>query len=338
VRAYLAFPLDYRFIYYSEHPHLLDRHSPDFAKSANDNEFLVTVPEPRKASETSPVFSTSLVGLHVHERGSVVFPREIASDDLLSHRDANIAEPAWRVLRGHFGLSGDRTSDEARRFVGKLFRIAFAVLHAPSYQSEHKSALSSDWAHLPIPKDAELFAKLVDAGEQVTRLLDASRDARDVVEAVLTPTRAKLLGQMRRSDGGQITAHDLKLTVTYWGGGKGKWSPRPYLEAELPNSAWEQVWGERTGNLFLNAEAYLSHVPEGVWTYQLGGYPVLKKWLGYRQADRRAGKPLTEDERRWLRQIIQRIATLLALGPSLDALYQEAAASSFTAVELEIRD
>ena len=335
LRAYLAFPLDHRFIYYSEHPHLLDRHSPDFAKSKDDNEFLVTVPEPRKASETSPVFSTSLVGLHVHERGSVVFPREIASDDLLAHRDANIAEPAWRVLRGHFGLSGNRAGDEARRFVAKLFRIAFAVLHAPSYQSEHKSALSSDWAHLPIPKDAGLLAKLVDAGEQVTRLLDANRNARDVVEAVLTPTRAKLLGQMRRSDGGQITADDLKLTVTYWGGGKGRWTPRPFLEPELPGSTWEQVWGERTGDLFINGEAHFAHVPEAVWTYQIGGYPVLKKWLGYRQADRRDGKPLTEYERRWLRQMIQRIAALLALGPFLDALYQEAAASSFTAVELE---
>jgi Type ISP C-terminal specificity domain len=70
-------------------------------------------------------------------------------------------------------------------------------------------------------------------------------------------------------------------------------------------------------------------VPELVWTYQLGGYPVLKKWLSYRQADRR-------DERRWFRQVIQRIAALLALGPSLDALYQDAAANAFTAEELQI--
>jgi type ISP restriction-modification system protein len=66
--------------------------------------------------------------------------------------------------------------------------------------------------------------------------------------------------------------------------------------------------------------AAAANVPELVWTYQLGGYPVLKKWLSYQQADRRDGKPLTDDERRWFRQVIQRIAALLALGPSLDAL------------------
>ena len=109
IRPYLTFPLDSRWIYYSEHPHLLDRHSPDFATSKDGNEFLVTVPEPRKVSEASPVYSSTLVGLHVHERGSVVFPRETVSDDLLAHRDANIAEQAWRVLRDHFGLSGERS-------------------------------------------------------------------------------------------------------------------------------------------------------------------------------------------------------------------------------------
>lgn len=44
--------------------------------------------------------------------------------------------------------------------------------------------------------------------------------------------------------------------------------------------AWAGAWGERTGDLFLNDEVHFAHVPEDVWLYQLGGYPVLKKWLG----------------------------------------------------------
>jgi hypothetical protein len=87
---------------------------------------------------------------------------------------------------------------------------------------------------------------------------------------------------------------------------------------------------------YLNDDAYFTNVPELVWNYQLGGYPVLKKWMGYRQADRRNGQPLSDNERRWFRQIIERIAALLALGPALDALYQEAAANAFTAEELQI--
>ncbi|MES2137390.1 MAG: type ISP restriction/modification enzyme [Pseudomonadota bacterium] len=337
IKPFLTFPFDQRQIYYVDKYKWLNEARPEFARNLEDNEWLVTVPEPRKVSETWPLFSTTLVNLHVHERGSVAFPREIVSDDLLEQRDANIAEPAWRVLRDHFGLSGTRSGNDARSFVSKLIRISFSILHAPSYQAEHKSALSSDWAHVPIPRNAELLKDLVAAGEQVVRLLDANRDAREVIETVLTPDSAKRVAQLRRLDGKPISAEDLKVTVTYWGGGKGKWTPRPFSDEELPAEAWEQAWGERTGDLFLNAETHFAHVPEAVWLYQLGGYPVLKKWLGYRQADRRGGKPLSDDERRGLRQMIQRTAALLAMGPTLDALYQKAAADSFTAVELELR-
>jgi hypothetical protein len=332
----LTFPFDRRYIYYVASDKWLNEARPEFSRNALNNEWLITVPEPRKVSETLPVYSNELVNLHVHERGSVVFPRETRGDDLLSDRDANIPEATWRVLRDHFGLKGERRDGAARAFVGSLFRVAFAILHAPSYQAEHKSALSADWAHLPIPKDAGLFDRLVAAGEQVTRLLDAGRDASDVVQAIVGTDRARALGSLKRVDGKQVQPDDLKITITYWGGGKGRWKPRPFMAEELPATEYSEAWGERTGDLYLNDEAYFANVPELVWTYQLGGYPALRKWLAYRQADRREGQPLTDDERRWFRQITQRIAALVAVGPRLDALYQDAAASAFTAEELEI--
>jgi Type ISP C-terminal specificity domain len=336
VLSFLAFPFDQRFIYYETGTKLLNRPRPEYGTNRKDNEFLLTVPEPRKESETRPIFATTLANLHVHECGSVVFPRETRGYDLLADRDANIPEATWRLLRDHFDLEGERRDEAARTFVGKLFRVAFAILHAPSYQAEHKSALSADWAHLPIPKDKELFGRLVAAGENVTRLLDANRDARDVIESILGADRARSLGPLKRIDGKQLRPDDLKITVTYWGGGKGRWKPRPFTTDELPAAEYGEAWGERMDDLFLNDDAYFANVPELVWTYQLGGYPVLKKWLGYRQADRRDGKPLTDDERRWFRQIIQRIAALLALGPSLESLYQEAAANAFRVEELQI--
>jgi hypothetical protein len=336
VLSFLVFPLDQRFIYYETKTKLLNRSRPEYGLNRRDNEFLLTVPEPRKVSETRPVFATTLANLHVHERGSVVFPRETRGDDLLADRDANISEAAWRVLRSHFRLTGERRGNHARDFVGKLFRVAFALLHAPSYQTEHKSVLSADWAHLPIPKDAGLFDRIVSAGEKVSRLLDANRDAREVIEAVVGADGARALGPLKRIDGEQVRPADLKITITYWGGGKGRWKPRAFMAEELPANELETAWGERTGDLYLNDNAYFANVPELVWSYQLGGYPVLKKWLGYRQANRRGGNPLTDDERRWLRQVIQRLAALLALGPSLDTLYQEAAVGAFTAEELGI--
>lgn len=333
---FLAFPFDRRYIYYVPSDKWLNEARPDFWRNSANNEWLITVPEPRKVSETWPVYSTELVNLHVHERGSVVFPRETRGDDLLSDRDANIQEAAWRILSDHFGLPGERRDDAARAFVGKLFRVACAILHAPSYQAEHKSALSADWAHLPVPKDGLLLDRLAAAGEQVTFLLDAGGAANEVIRSVLGDDRVRALGALKRTDGKQVRPEDLKIDVTYWGGGKGRWKPRLFLSEELPAPEFETAWGERTGDLYLNDTAYFANVPELVWAYQLGGYPILKKWLGYRQADRRDGKPLTDDERRWFREVIQRIPALLALRPRLDGLYQEAVANAFTAEELQI--
>jgi SAM-dependent methyltransferase len=344
--SFLTFPFDGRWVYYEPEKKVLDERSPRFWQNRSDNEFLLTVPEPRKVSETRPIYSATLANLHVHERGSVVFPREV-QETFSAERYANLGEAVWRTLGVHFELTEPtdtirrftflRDSDVARTFVGKLFRVGFAVLHAPAYQAEHKSALSADWAHLPIPKNRELFEQLVAKGEQVTRLLDANRDARDVIEAVLGRERAALIGPLKRTDGGNLRPDDLKISITYWGGGKGRWKPRPFTIDDAPIEAWgADVWGERTGDLYINDDAFFAHVPEAVWTYQLGGYPVLKKWLGYRQADRRDGKPLTDDERKWFRQVIQRISALLALGAELDDLYQRAAADAFTAAELGI--
>jgi hypothetical protein len=64
--------------------------------------------------------------------------------------------------------------------------------------------------------------------------------------------------------------------------------------------------------------------------------PVLKKWLGYRQADCRGGEPLTPDERSWFRSMLQRIAAILAIDPQLDDLYSAASEDAFAAAELGI--
>lgn len=149
-----------------------------------------------------------------------------------------------------------------------------------------------------------MFDRLVELGEQVIRLLDANRDAQDVIEAILGHHRASTIGAMHRQDGEQITTEDLKITVTYWGGGKGRWRARAFIEEEKPDAQYAIAWGIRTGDLFINSTAFFANVPEAIWTYQIAGYPVLKKWLGYRQADRRDGMPLTNDERRWFRSMI----------------------------------
>lgn len=70
---------------------------------------------------------------------------------------------------------------------------------------------------------------------------------------------------------------------------------------------------------------------------RFGGYPTLKKWLGYRQANRRREHPLTLAEAHHFRSMIQRLAALLTLHQQLDQLYSAASVLSLTAEDLGLR-
>ena len=91
----------------------------------------------------------------------------------------------------------------------------------------------------------------------------------------------------------------------------------------------------RTGpdffHVFLNERACWDRVPRAVWQYTLGGYPVLKKWLSYREAAV-LGRALRPEEAREFTAIARRIAALLALGPDLDASYHATAAAISSSV------
>ena len=62
-------------------------------------------------------------------------------------------------------------------------------------------------------------------------------------------------------------------------------------------------------------------MPSRVWTYTLGGYQVMKKWLSYRERSL-LGRPLTLDELTEVMHMTRRIAALLLLQPALDANYR----------------
>ena len=78
--------------------------------------------------------------------------------------------------------------------------------------------------------------------------------------------------------------------------GQGRAVERPYTLVELAamNDAFSTL-GETTFEVYLNAGAFWRNVPAEVWTYKLGGYQVLKKWLSYRERNV-SGRSLRPDE------------------------------------------
>jgi hypothetical protein len=125
---------------------------------------------------------------------------------------------------------------------------------------------------------------------------------------------------------------DLIVEYSFFGGATGGWRSRSALEGE----PMHEEWGEHTGDLFLNDSVFLRHVPEKVWRYELGGYPVIKKWLGYQDRGRRPDVPLSMQEVSHLRSMVQRISAVLCLHAVLDTLYEECCLDCFSAEELGV--
>ena len=334
---YVVFPLDQRWLYYETEGKFLNEARAVLFENLKDNEFLVTVPEPRKESETRPILLTTAFDLHLHDRGSVSFPVEtsaatskagtlFASDDSAPHRQSNVAPGVWACLRRAFTLKGDLSGKDARSLARDLTRVSMAICHAPQYQSEHKESLAQDWAHVPIPKSRELFDELVAAGEILAVLLNPVANPLKALKRILGE-EAIHLAVPGKTGGGNISEADLLVEYSFFGGAPGCWRARSSSNVEPMHAEW----GEVTGDLHINDAVSFRHVPERVWRYELGGYPVIKKWLGYRDRGRRPSIPLSVQESAHLRRMVQRLAAVLHLHPALDNLYERACLDCFVA-------
>jgi hypothetical protein len=336
---YVVFPLDDRWLYYEVEAKLLNRPRPELFEHLGITEFFVTVPEPRKTSETRPMLLKNAFDLHLHDRGSVAFPPVIRVDDAAigslfaraggPELQANLAPTAWKTLSTTWKLSGELAGEDAQEAACHLVRSAMAICYAPEYQSEHKDSLAQDWIHLPIPKDHDLLLELAAIGEQVATLLDPLAKPNKVLKAILKDD-LRTLAVLTKSHGGAVGEKDLMISHTFFGAAKGGWISR----TAAPNESMYAEWGEQTGDLFLNPEVFYRHVPEQVWRYEIGGYPVLKKWLGYRDKSRRPDVPLSVQEANHLRSMVHRIAAVIRLQEALDILYDRAILECFTAEEL----
>ena len=81
--------------------------------------------------------------------------------------------------------------------------------------------------------------------------------------------------------------------------------------------------GETTFDIHLNDRRLLAQRPRiAVWTYKLGGYQVLKKWLSYRERDI-LGRVLQAVEVQHFTDTARRIAAILLLTVTNQGRYSD---------------
>ncbi|MGD9790230.1 MAG: type ISP restriction/modification enzyme [Phycisphaerales bacterium] len=315
-------PFDTRFMYWQPVGKLLNEKRAEFREQVwPGNLFLACTQKPRKSEYPSPVVVDAIGSYYLMDPYATYFPLRRRHETLMGESIGPGLDEKWleRVCDAHgvkaLTKDGHGWTDAAMKINDDLFFHAVAVLWADAFKDAHAASLNMDWARLPIPADKKALAESARLGRATADLLRGDVPVEGVTTGRLR-SGLKSLAVPARIDGKPIdTDADLIVDAT-WGFrnkagavmcGRGKATPN---DADPENAV--DVW--------INDRVCWRNVPTDVWNFTLGGYPVVKKWLSYRE-HRVLGRPLTGAELMHVSEIVRRLAALLAMEGELNASY-----------------
>ena len=306
---------DYKHHIFDGNLKLLDRNRADYKPHVfGGNLGLVTQQKPRR--EWSPPQVISHIGcLDLMDRGATTFPLRLRNDGGLESAGNSPQH------RPNLSAAARRYLDRLGASVEDLFHHILAVLHDPAYREANAGALRMEWPRIPLPgwpdggndAAAEALARSAARGRELAGLLDPDTRVSGVTKGDLRPELA-VIAVPATADGRNMTGDDFALTAG-WGHfgtgdavmpGQGRVVEREYTTPEIT------ALGASTFDIYLNARAFWRNVPAAVWRYKLGGYPVLKKWLSYRER-KVLGRPLLPEEVQHFTDTARRIGAILLI-------------------------
>ena len=311
-------PFDFRWLYWEAESKLLDEKRTDYISNVfPENKWLSSTHRVRKDDFYQPQVSSVAADLNLIEANVAMFPV------YLEHR----------VILGTGEEIRERTpnlSAAAKHYLEQLSCTPENLFHhalAPHYRSDNAGALRQDWPRIPLPSTGAALRSSAALGRQLAALLDPLNAVDGVTGGAIRP-ELRVIGAVSRVAGAQgIPDLEVKARWGYYTNGKtmpgaGKTTVRAFTPEE--QAVLEPLGlGENAVDVYLNDGAYWRCVPSRVWTYTLGGYQVIKKWLSYREYGV-LHRALTVDEAREVTGMARRIAAMLLLEPALDANFSDA--------------
>ena len=317
-------PFDTRWLYWEKDTKLLDEKRADYRPHVFEgNLWLVAQQRPRR-SWSCPQVISRLGCIDLMDRSATCIPAWLRHDGLRTEdidggRHQNLSATAQRYL-DRFGLGVD-----------DLFHHVLATLHDPAYHTANAGALRMEWPRIPLPGwregenggAAAALARSAARGRDLAQLLDPDTPVPGVTNGVLRPGLAAI-AVPATADGRNMTGEHFAVT-TGWGHsgsgdavmpGQGRAVERAYTSSERTQLGdATSILGRTTFDIYLNENAFWRNVPAAVWTYKLGGYQVLKKWLSYRERGV-LERALMPQEVLDLMKIARRIAAILTMPSS----------------------
>ena len=313
-------PFDIRWLYWEQDTKLLDEKRAEYRPHVSKgNLWLVTQQKPRR--DWSPPQIISHIGcLDLMDRSATCIPARLHDDGMGNDgKDAS---------RANLSITIQRYLHRLGLCVEDLFLHALATLHDPAYREANAGALRMEWPRIPLPgwpdggatDTAGDLARSAARGRELAALLDPDTPVPGVTRAPLRPEIAAIA--VPATAGGRNMAGEDFAVTAGWGHygqgdavmpGQGRAVQRDFSPVERAAMGDAFLSPDRvTFDIFLNGEAFWRNVPAAIWSYRLGGYQVLKKWLSYRERDI-LGRPLRPEEVQHFSETARRIGAILLL-------------------------
>ena len=312
-------PFDNRWLYWEGDSSLLDRPRTDYRPHVFEGNVWLVLQNKARPDLSPPLLISDIGDLNQMNSGVYCMPVWLRENGLTTDSDGTQRRP---------NLSGVTQSylERLGASVEDLFYHVLSVLHDTTYNQANADALRAEGPRIPLPGwpdgkadgAAAALARSAARGRELAALLDPVTPVPGVTQGPLRPEIAAI-AVPATIKGRNMTAADFALTAG-WGHygtgaavmpGQGRAVERAYTPKErtalghsLPG------FGETTFDIHLNARAFWCNVPAAVWSYKLGGYQVLKKWLSYRERPILA-RTLKPEEVQHFAEIARRIGKIL---------------------------
>ena len=312
-------PFDNRWLYWEADTKLLDEKRADYRPHVFEGNLWLVLQNKARPDLSSPLVTSHIGDINQMNSSVYCVPVRRKDDGIeIGGTGTQLCPNLSDAAQSYLERLGADLKD--------LFHHVIAVLHDPSYREANADALRAEGPRIPLPGwpngeaagAAAVLAESAARGRELAALIDPDMPVPGVTVGALRPAIAAI-AVPTTTDGRNMIGEDFAVTAG-WGHygsgdvvmpGQGRFVERPYTPEEraalgdiLP------VIGETTFDIYLNAGACWRNIPAHVWTYQLGGYQVLKKWLSYREREI-LGRALTPEDIQHFTATARRIGAIL---------------------------
>ncbi|MCZ7563804.1 MAG: N-6 DNA methylase [Burkholderiales bacterium] len=322
VHRFSSSPFDNRWCFWSPVRPIWNEPRPDLVEQHwSGNSFLHVRRFGRRPHERHPMhYGSALPELHLMDPDIVSIPLRWRSTVLgVESYGANLSVAA----RSYLAAVGIQDPDLDPEHAQLLWWHVLAIGYSPAWLEENGSAIRTGFPRVPLPAHPELILASAALGREVATLLEVDTAVQGVTTGSIRPA-LRDMALVSRVGGGALDPSKGELGITAgWGhaGKEGVTMPGKGRAESRAAPGLPPALGSRTHDIYLNRVGYWKNIPDNVWSFTIGGYQVMKRWLSYRER-KLLGRDLTMSEVDYFTEMARRIAAIVLMSERLDENYK----------------